>query len=278
MNHYFKLLSFELKRSSKLYYILLGITFLSQFIGVIVSSKGYVNRANKSMFEEGLSKTEYIEQFGLMSFSQIIDTLLYSGPITLCAASLVIYLFVIWYRDWYGKNTFVYRLLMLPSSRMNVFFAKASAIFLMVIGLISFELILLPFQNSLFKMLVPGDFRIDANIREILLSNQVMNFIIPTSFSMFLISYGIGIMAVLIIFTAILFERSYRLKGILMGVLFCFISVVIFLAPLLVLALSHMENILYPLEYISLQTLLGIIVISLSIKVSSFLINKRITV
>ena len=37
----------------------------------------------------------------------------------------MIYVFFIWYRDWLGKYTFAYRLLMLPTTRINIYFAKA---------------------------------------------------------------------------------------------------------------------------------------------------------
>ena len=46
------------------------------------------------------------------------------GPIALCVVVLIIYVFFIWYRDWLGKNTFIYRLLMLPTARIQCLFSK----------------------------------------------------------------------------------------------------------------------------------------------------------
>ena len=40
--------------------------------------------------------------------------------------------------------------------------------------------------------------------------------------------------AVFIVFTAILFERSFRIKGIIYGILYCAASLLVFFAPILV--------------------------------------------
>ena len=37
----------------------------------------------------------------------------------------------------------------------------------------------------------------------------------------FVIYYGVGMTAVFVVFKAILFERSFRLKGIIYGILYC---------------------------------------------------------
>ena len=47
------------------------------------------------------------------------------GPIALCIAALIIYVFFIWYRDWLGKNTFAYRLLMLPTDSNEYLFSES---------------------------------------------------------------------------------------------------------------------------------------------------------
>ena len=44
----------------------------------------------------------------------------------LCGVILIIYVFFIWYRDWLGKNTFIYRLLMLPTARIQCLFGKGN--------------------------------------------------------------------------------------------------------------------------------------------------------
>src|SRR5690625_6144925 len=102
-------------------------------------SKGYLKLANREIYEQGISMTEFIEWNGMMSMVKVIGSMWFMGPIALSVAAFIFYIFLIWYRDWFGKNTFIYRLLMLPTARLNVFLAKAISIMMMVIGLVRSE-------------------------------------------------------------------------------------------------------------------------------------------
>src|SRR5690625_4125438 len=149
MKSYLKLVNFEFNRFFKIYAALITITVISQITGAIVISRNYVSQANQAMYEHGLSQAIFIEQYGTMSFYRIAQTIWVTGPITLCIVALIFYVFLIWYRDWFGKNTFIYRLLMLPTERLNVFFAKATTIFLMVLGLVALQIFLLPIDSAI---------------------------------------------------------------------------------------------------------------------------------
>src|SRR5690625_850564 len=126
MINYLKLVNFEFNRFFKIYAALITITVISQITGVIVMSRNYVSQANRTMYDLGLSQTTFIEQYGSMSFYRIADTIWVMGPIALCIVALIFYIFLIWYRDWFGKNTFIYRLLILPTERINIFLDRKS--------------------------------------------------------------------------------------------------------------------------------------------------------
>ena len=277
MKSYLKLVNFELERFIKIYLVLIGLTIISQIAGVIVKSRGYLSEANQAINVDSMSKEQFLEQFGQMSMGLFTQSLWFMGPIALCIAALIFNCFFIWYRDWFGKNTFIYRLLMLPTARLHVFLAKVSTIFLLVIGLISIQLLLLPLASMILKFIVPIDFRLDMGISEIISNSRYLLILIPDSFVQFMINYGIGFMAVFIIFTAILFERSFRLKGILLGIVYSVLSIIVFLFPLL-LEIFLGVNYLYPTELFVIEIILGIIVICASIWMSNYLINKRVTV
>ena len=149
------------------------------------------------------------------------------GPIILCGVILIIYVFFIWYRDWLGKNTFSYRLLMLPTARINVYLAKATTILLYVLGLVALQLLLLPIEVQVLKWMVPSEFRTDFSINEIANFHDLRIFF-PNNFIEFILYYGAGMAAVFIVFTAILFERSFRIKGIIYGILYCAVSLLSF--------------------------------------------------
>ena len=73
----------------------------------------------------------------------------------------------------------------------------------------------------------------------IFLLTEITNFhdlsiFFPNTFIEFVLYYGGGMAAVFIVFTAILFERSFRIKGIIYGVLYCAASLFFFFAPILV--------------------------------------------
>lgn len=276
MNRYLKLVNFELGRFIKVYLVLIAITLIVQVTGIIVKANKYLAQADKAIYEDLMSQSQFIEQYGQMSFSSFAHTLWFMGPIALCAAAIAFYIFLIWYRDWFGKNTFIYRLLMLPTARINVFFAKATSIFLMVLGLVSVQLILLPLESTILKWIVPKDFRADLALSEIV-KFDFLDILFPQSFIEFILYYGAGFIVVSVLFTAILFERSYKWKGILMGIGYTLLSLVIFALPVLLMFLFD-QDYLYALELIAVETFLGLVVLAASIWMSDFLLKKKVTV
>lgn len=277
MKRFLKLVNFEWNRFLKIYIALIAITILSQIIGVIVLSKSYLHMASRMINEQGFTEASFLESYGEMSFRNITGSLWFLGPIALCIAGLIFYAFFIWYRDWLGKNTFIYRLLMIPTARINVYLAKATSLFLMVLGLISLQLILLPIESEILQLMIPNGFRTDMSITEIIVSFNYLSILYPNTVIDFILYYGTGFMAVLVLFTAILFERSYRLKGILFGAIYIVLAICVFLLPFLIELLLGVVF-LYPIELLILEIVLGLVVIAMSIWVSHYLLRKKIRV
>ncbi|SFB05854.1 hypothetical protein SAMN04488072_106119 [Lentibacillus halodurans] len=276
MNRFLKLVNFELNRFMNIYLVLIALTVIVQAAGVIVTANAYMDKANQAINEEMLSAAQFIEQYGAMSFLDFARGLWFTGPIAVCAAALLFYIFMIWYRDWLGKNTFIYRLLMLPTARLNVYLAKATSIVLMVLGLVSVQLIILPLENSVLKWMVPADFRTDMTVGQIV-KWDYLSILVPQSFTEFILYYGAGFMAVSVLFTAILFERSFKWKGIFLGIGYAAISAIIMLSPLL--ATAFMDHYyLYPLETFGLEVGLGLILTALTLWMGHYLLTKKITV
>lgn len=277
MNIFLKLVNFEFNRFLKVYAALIAITVVSQITGIIVISKRYLNQANDMIYNVGLSQAIFLEEYGTMSFYRITQTIWVMGPIALCITALIFYIFLIWYRDWFGKNTFIYRLLMLPTARINIFFAKATTIFLMVLGLVALQILLLPIGSMIMKSVVPLPFRMDMSINEIINTFNYLAILFPNSLIDFSIHYVIGFMAVFILFTAILFERSYGIKGFVFGVIYSAIAQIFLLIPIIITMILE-KPFLYPREYFVLEVVLCSIVVVASIMVSHFLLNRKITV
>ncbi|HAM81546.1 hypothetical protein [Ornithinibacillus bavariensis] len=276
MMRYLKLTNFELSRFFKIYLVLIGVTFVMQLLGVVFTSNKYLS-AIKELLESGMTQEEALKQWGPFSFYNVTSSFWFFAPVALCAASLLIYVLFIWYRDWFGKNTFAYRLLMLPTARINVYFAKATAIFLMVLGLISLQIAFLPIESHLLQSIVPAPYLEEQGINQMISSFDSLRILYPTTFIEYLTHYGVGLMAVLVVFTGVLFERCFRWKGILLGVLFAGISLIVFFLPVIIQEFVLVQF-FYPTELFFLMVLTGLIVMTGSILMSNYLLNKKIRV
>jgi hypothetical protein len=277
MNRYLKLVNFEFNRIAKVFWVLLAIVLVSQIAGVLRYTTSYIRMADREINEQMLSHTQFIQENGLMSFTYIMSSLWFFAPVALCIAAVAFYIFLIWYRDWFGKNTFIYRLLMLPTGRMNVFLAKLTAILLVTFGFVAFQLLILTLEMMLFRTMIPLEFRMDMNIMQLIRTVPELGILIPTDFMEFFLHYGAGVMAVSVLFTAILFERSFRLKGIAAGIGFGIAALLLFLSPVLVLDLLKIDY-FYPMEVAWMEVGSGAVVCIISLLVSRFLIKRKVTV
>ncbi|OEH94556.1 hypothetical protein [Bacillus solimangrovi] len=278
MKRYMKLVNFEFNRFLKFYLVLIGMTFLLQMIGVIVESRNYMNKANELMTEELMSKSEFVRIYGTMSFHNITATEWFLGLIALCGVVLISFVFIIWYRDWLGKNTFSYRLLVLPTARFNIYLAKATTILIFLLGLVAFQFLSFSVDSLVLQWLVPDEFRTDLSVQEITVGYSLAHLPLvlwfPRTFIEFILYYGGGMIIVLIGFTAILFERSFRLKGIFYGLIYSAVSLLILLTPIYLLQ----SNYFYPTELVFLEIGAGLIVLMGAIWIGNFLLKNKIRV
>jgi hypothetical protein len=275
MKNYLKLVNFEVNRFFKLYLILIGLTILSQLIGAWIISHTYMKNAKQMMAEKQLSMNQYKEQYGTFSFDQFTDSEWFLLPIFFCIAMLMIYVFFIWYRDWFGKNTFIYRLLMLPTERMVIYFAKLTTIMLLVLGLIALQIVLILMEKQIVNSMIPIDFQSNFSIY----SSSTLNmwrWLYPTTFTEFILVYAVGLLFVAVIFTAILIERSYGLKGIFGAIFYGLLSLVVFYAP--IFFVNFYTNYFYPLEIFLMVVVASMIVLGSAIWIANHLLKYKIRV
>lgn len=278
MNRFWKLLSWEINRFSKLYAVLLLITLLSQFVGVILFANTSMNNVNEAIHRDSLSVAEFVARSGKINLRQFVtDSSWFMAPIALCAAAILLYVFLIWYREWFGKNTFAYRLLMLPTSRMNIYLAKTSAILLFVLGLVTFQLMILPLLIFTFNSMIPSELRDFVSIEDLIKRPSYLGVLIPQYVIQFILYYTAGLMGVIVIFTAILLERSFRVKGIVAGVAYGAGAGFLLISPLLITQ-TWFPNYFYYSEFFLMQVVVELLILSGSLWFSSFLLNKKVTV
>ncbi|WP_248926659.1 hypothetical protein [Paenibacillus hamazuiensis] len=278
MSRYFKLLHYELFRVRKIYLALFAVILILQLAGMYLYAHSYLSMAGETMRAESLSAAQYIAKYRPTSFySYTVNSALFSGAIALAASVLLIYVFLIWYRDWLGKNMFIYRLLMIPASRMSVYLAKLSAILLMVLGLVAFELLVVPVQNAAFNALVPSELRYSNTVADIVASHTYLQIVMPVRFVDFIVYYAAGAAGVVIIFTAILIERCFRIKGAVGAIAYGAIAVVVFILPVF-MAEELFPAHFYPQEIVWMEAALGTLIACGSLALSAYLLKNKVTV
>jgi len=276
MKSFLKLFNFEFNRFFKLYIGIFVCMFVFQIGGAIVSSLLYKKQINE-LVNQGAGQnaiTEQMEPFGLLD---VTYNLYFLGPLFIGLISILFYTFFIWYRDWIGKNTFIYRLLTLPTSRMNVFYAKLATIFITGLGLMAFQLFLMAIQSKVIAFIIPKIYRSELDLMSVVYQLDITYMLLPTDFTEFIFYQFIGIVVTVVFFTSILIERSYRIIGNVYALLNIGIACLIMLAPLWSLTFIG-YNYFYGKEVILLVLLSSSIVLILSLVLSRYLINKKVTV
>ncbi len=273
-----KLTNFELQRMSKFLFGLIGITLISNLIGYFYVPIRFMSRINKFIAENAASVEEALDMYGTFSFFNMTNTLWIVGPIALGISGMFFYSIFTWYRDWFGKNTFSYRLLMLPVERMNIFFSKLLTIFIGIFTLLSTQMVSLAIGYPIVSMIVDSDFFHNLSLMESVHMNLTFHYLFPINILMFLAINGIGLVLLLVLFTIILMERSFGIKGIIMGVFYGGASLALVIFPVFIPNLLKNYYILYSSESILIEVFMFIVIGLVSIFTSRYLINKKITV
>ena len=279
MNRYLKLVHMEISRFWKLYVALLVATLLMQCGGIIYSVRSYISNRKQNMEIELLTDAQYAIKYGASSFYRTLMDMSFwiIAPIALSIAALLFYTAFIWYREWMGKNSFIYRLLMIPTARRNIYFAKLTAILLLALGLVGFQLTILPIEKLIYDGMIPLGLSEPMSLLEIIRYYPVFVVLIPNHFTDFLLFYGVGLTFIILIFTAIMLERSYRMKGLLGGIVYLFLTVFILLSPLFIWG-SQTKLYLYSMELIAIELTVILVIGLLSLWLSLYLLDKKVTV
>ncbi|MBA2940525.1 hypothetical protein HZF08_19695 [Paenibacillus sp. CGMCC 1.16610] len=276
MSNFGKLLNWEIARFSKFYGALFVITLLLQLLDVWLYTHDYMNNAERAMESQSMTAVQYVQNYSKASLNGY-DNILFDWSISLCGVTLLLYIFLIWYKEWVGRSTFAYRLLMLPTSRMNVYLAKLSSIVLFVWGLVAYQFLLLYVRITAFEAFLPSEFRLDVTVSEIIRHHPILKILLPSYFTEFALYYGAGVVSVIILFTAVLLERSFRFKGIAAGILYIGAAVFLIILPGMISEI-WVPDFFFPSELVQLELVMGILVTALSLWFSSYLLHKKVTV
>ncbi|MCY9530231.1 MULTISPECIES: hypothetical protein [Paenibacillus] len=275
MNRYLKLVHMEIHRFRYILASLMVVTMVCQFSSFILTIKRTLSiKAAKGLgyVDIGLPK--------ILTFPWVIlkTKEWFILPILLSITVLVLYTILIWYRDWFGRSTFIYRLLILPSKRWMLYVSKLTAIIMFVFSMIAFQLMLLVSENMIFKAMVPAELRTDSTFVEAISMNDALKMLLPKQFEQFIYSYGLGIVAVMVIFTAVLLERSYRRIGVLYAIAYFACCAILTVYPVFFVGFDRLNEYWYPDEIYGMQLGVCLLVAAISGCLGCWLLRKKITV
>ena len=274
MIRFLKLLNFEISRFMLIFSIMMGGLIGWQLVAARLNAKYYVDSVLLSMKTNGYTYQEYVHEHGAYNMRTVVSSLSFVAPILFCITVLVIYVFFIWYRDWLGKATFSYRLLMLPTNRMNIFFTKLLTILLFIFAALAIELGVIYILMKWVPNMIPTELYQAINFNAIF-NDDFFFLLYPFTVKGFVFNYFIGTAIVTVVFTLILFERSYRLKGVVFGILFVIVSSVIVLIPVIyqTITMKLFSNELYALTFGAF-----VIIFVMSLCTSNYLLKDKINV
>lgn len=277
MKHYLQLVNFEINRFMKLYLLLAIFVGVVQTATVIFEASSYMQIV-KSRVSRGMTPEQFINENWRFSLAEVVYTNGFMFPIIIAIAGLVFYMFFIWYRDWYARNPFVYRLLTLPTDRMNVYFAKLTTIMLTVFGMLAFQIIMLGFYRQLVEWIVPVVYRENLSIGLIVNSSIYLRMLIPNSFPEFITIYINGLVVVIVAFTIVLMERSYKWIGLVLGIVYAAVALILYALPTIIQYAIYNNSYLYYAELYWLEMGILALIVVVSLVISNYLIKRKVTV
>lgn len=274
MNKILTLYNIEFKRIYKLYFLLIGVLFIANLGGVfkvLYNSVKTISTENNMLMKLNILKTN----LGFNFVNQYTVKEIYTyGNMALVVAVLfcLLYALIIWYRDYYSKSKTIYTLLSLPQPRFNIYVSKLITIVMMIYGVIACQVLFWYIDLNIIKIAAgigsPNFVNIYTNMMQ---ESGILNIVSPYLLDFFMIDVIGVILAVVVIFTGVLIERSFKKIGVVLGIIYIVAPIV---GYLFIMGLDSLvfRNLL--LSHIIYYTVLFI----LSILVSYRLINKKLCV
>lgn len=267
-NKFIYLLNNEVSRSMKLFISFL-ILFLVGHVGLFVRRIFQVNTILTEHITKGGTLQSYIAENGKYSFKIILDSVASQILMIICFGILVIFLYaiIIWLREWFGNNKTVYTLMSLSVSRHSIVLSKFTAILIMGSTFISTHILALFIDNLFVKTLLSSEVIENVDVIKSFFTSRICE-IFPNNLLMFMFMFSIIICAILIIFNCVMLERSFRWKGIVLGLINVGVTMFLYAKVPLIANLFVKETVLY-------YSLLSIVLIILNYYSTYYLLENK---
>lgn len=274
MNKILNLYNIEFKRIYKLYFALIGMVFIANLVGVAISIKNSVESISlDNNLPMNINSLKTNIGYDFINTITVNDVYIY-GSVILGVAVLMclFYALIIWYRDYYSRSKTIYTLLCLPQPRFNIYLSKLITVVVMIYGIIASQLLFWYIDLNIVKHLggiqSPGFVNVFKNMMH---TYEGVNIVSPNIVEFLMVDVIGVILAVVVIFTAVLIERSIKKVGIILGISYIALSIV---GYFYLFGVSN--EFLLNLLYVHIGYYIFLFIISLGL--SYYMINKKISV
>lgn len=275
MSRILTLYDIEFKRIKKIYFSILGLLIISNFIWFVYNLHSVGKQVQEILHIRGgvgLFKSE--EAYMIIKNGELIYSLYVLSLFFMILALVwcLYYTLLIWYKDFSNKTKVVYTLFTLPYNKFNIFISKLITVVSFIYGVLVTQHVLWVLGIFIIKSFTGINI---SEIIHIVNYNNSMSFlfigvpIYPLEIFMY---YVVGpILVVIVLFTGVLIHKSFDKLGGFLGLSYITISVSIYMFILT-------TSIIFTDELLKNHFLYYIVMGGLSLIISYRLLNKRIHV
>ena len=184
----------------------------------------------------------------------------------------LLYSLVIWYRDYFSKSKTIATLLMLPQKRFNIYISKFLTVIMMIFGIIASQFLFWFIDLVIIKIILNVNTEGFLNVFKTMLvqQNMISNLVFNQPIDFMMVDILGVILAVTVLFTGVIIERSFRKIGVVLGSIYVVASIGIYIY----VTVSYC---IYSDILLKAHLLYYILMFIVSILISINLLNKRVS-
>ncbi len=175
------------------------------------------------------SVSEYVQEYGKLSLSQIFDGTAFLPLSYIFAALLLVCVtFYLWYKEWFGASKRIYLLLSLKGHRFSIFLSKLLVILFSFFTYYGVILLNLSIGALLMNNILPKGVVADQLLTGMMQKSYFISMILPLSIGDFIYKTLFIILMFSLISVFVLCDRSKKIFGIIAGTLFGIMNIALF--------------------------------------------------
>ena len=274
MNNILTLYDMEFKRIYKIYFTLIGVLFVSNIgatlYNIFFRVKRMIDNEGNPITMHTLKSSEGLEYINTYIVGDLgsMTKMAMAFAVLLC----LLYSLVIWYRDYFSKSKTIATLLMLPQKRFNIYISKFLTVIMMIFGIIASQFLFWFIDLVIIKIILNVNTEGFLNVFKTMLvqQNMISNLVFNQPIDFMMVDILGVILAVTVLFTGVIIERSFRKIGVVLGSIYVVASIGIYIY----VTVSYC---IYSDILLKAHLLYYILMFIVSILISINLLNKRVS-